>query len=466
MYRLAKEFGLIGSVKNLGDARGVKGQKSDMELNNDTNIVKASPGYYNEYPIPKALVRSFFIRLVVLVTYYVLFVTLMAVVIFSLMCYFNIKTPSGKTTDLITVSFLLALIISAIPCQDILSPSLPGKVFMAIYRRFGVTDKYLNLNGSLTFAVLPIVKWIEKNVRCPNCGRKIKEVKYCFWTKSLFKFDIWCERCGYKGLKTGTFDTVLKFSIPAYRLPSLSKAPRFGIFDAICNGRITEGDIWREISEDEVSSELRRMVEEVKKRFIVTQVTYRYKNKKFEEIFYPPLSIYPFFVYGDKFAICKIDDTLINEILVSRKEILFLNHNYAGEYFFLEYSPQSKRFIDLRSEESEGTKITETARRLYVVLNNDRELREKLKSYMKDDLFIGSRKRRLSFEELREYLLRYRPEYSLAEEDFFEKEKEAMVGVHIFTAYSLARNRIKLRPEYFDIARRILEYVLSDQQKS
>ena len=140
-----------------------------MKSNDDTNIVKASPGYYNEYPIPRTLVKSFFIRLLALVTYYVSFVALMAIVIFSLMCYFNIKTPSGKITDLIIVSFLLALIISVIPCQDILSPSLPGKVFMAIYRRFGVTDKYLDLNGSLTFAVLPIVKWIEKNVRCPNC---------------------------------------------------------------------------------------------------------------------------------------------------------------------------------------------------------------------------------------------------------------------------------------------------------
>ena len=145
---------------------------------------------------------------------------------------------------------------------------------------------------------------------------------------------------------------------------------------------------------------------------------------------------------------------------------MFLNYNYTGEYIFLEYSPRSKRFIDLRSEELDGTKVTDTTRRLYVMLNNDRELREKLKSYMKDNLFIGSRKRRLCFEELREYLLRYRPEYSLAEADFFEKEKEAIVGVHISTAYSLARNRIKLRPEYFDIARRILEYVLSDQQKS
>ncbi|RLF42428.1 MAG: hypothetical protein DRN18_02490 [Thermoplasmata archaeon] len=433
-----------------------------MKSDDDTNIVKASPSYYNEYPIPRALVKSFFIRSLALVTYYVLFVTIMAIVIFSLMCYFNIRILSGKTTDLIIVSFLLALIISVIPRRDVLSPSLPGKVFMAIYKRFGVADEYLDLNGTLTFAVLPIVKWIEKNVKCPSCGRKIKRVEYHLLTKSLFKFDIWCDKCGYKELKTGTFDTVLKFSIPIDKLPSLSKASHFDILDAICNGKITEGDIWREISEDEAPSALKKMVEEVKKHFTVTQVTYRYKNKKFEEIFYPPLSIYPFFIYWDKFAICKIDDTLINEILVSRREILFLNYNYTGEYISIEYSPQSKRFIDLRSEESEGTKITDTARRLYVMLNNDRELREKLKSYMKDNLFIGSRKRRLSFEELREYLLRYRPEYSLAETEFFEKEKEAIVGVHIFTAYSPTRDKIKLRPEYFDIARRILEYVLSD----
>ncbi|MCD6236327.1 MAG: hypothetical protein J7K13_00030 [Thermoplasmata archaeon] len=415
----------------------------------DADNVRLSSRYYNEYPIPRNLVISFFVRLTVLITYYALFVTAIAIIIFSLMCYFNIKTPSGKATDLILVSFLLALVISAVPSLGAFSPSLPGKVFIEVYKRLGASVRYLDLNGSLTFAVLPIIKWIEKNVKCPSCGGKLKEGKYCLSTKSFFKFSVYCSKCGFKELKTGAFDTVLRFSLPSGD----------SVFDLICDGKITEKDIWREISEDEVSSELKKMVEVVKKYFTVTQVVYKHKNRKFTRIFYPYLSIYPFFIYGDKFAICKTDDPLVNEILVSRKEILFVNYNYSGEYTFLEYSPQSKRFIGPYLESEEGVKITDTARELYNVLKNDRELCEKLRSYMKDNLFVGSRKRRLSFEELREYLSKYRPEYSLAETEFLEKEKEAIVGVHIFMAYSPIRDKIKLQPEYFDIARRILGHI-------
>lgn len=92
-----------------------------------------------------------------------------------------------------------------------------------------------------------------------------------------------------------------------------------------------------------------------------------------------------------------------------------------------------------------------------------------LRNYLclKNFFCYRNQKKVLNFEELKEYLLKYRAEYSLAEDEFYEKEKTTIVGITIDKLYYLGGRlrKIKSSPEYFEISKDITKRLFVINQR-
>ncbi len=226
----------------------------------------------------------------------------------------------------------------------------------------------------------------------------------------------------------------------------------------ILDGKIKEEDIWHEIQEKNVKKYLNNLVELVKKFYNVTDVKFYYKNPKYDFCFLGDIRLSPFIITGKYFAICKIDNLIVDEIAVSKQNLIFVNHNFKGESFSLIYDDEEKKL--LHPDEMEGHISTPKEIEIYNKIKSDKELFDKIHFTMKKSyafFWLDSRKRALTFTEFKDYYAKYKYNLMKAEKDFLEYEKESIACVSFNSIFNLD---LKIKPEFFELAKDLLDIVL------
>jgi hypothetical protein len=224
----------------------------------------------------------------------------------------------------------------------------------------------------------------------------------------------------------------------------------------ILDGKIKEEDIWHEIPEKNVKKYLKNLVESVKKFYNVTDVRFYYKNPKYNCCFFSDISLYPFIIYDKYFALCKIDDSIVDEITISKKHLIFINYGYAGEDFTLTYSDEEEKLLS--PDQMEGHLSTAKEIEFYNRIRNNQKLLDKIHSTMKKSyafFWLDSKKRALTFKGFKEHYSKYRNNLLKAEKDFREYEKNCMVAISFNSTFDL-----KIKPEFFELAKDLLKVIL------
>jgi hypothetical protein len=226
----------------------------------------------------------------------------------------------------------------------------------------------------------------------------------------------------------------------------------------ILNGKIKEEYIWHEIQEKNIKKYLKNLVELVKKFHNVTDVKFYYKNTKYDFCFFTDAGLLPFIIDGKYFAICKTKDSIVNEIVISKQNLIFNNYNYKGENFSLMYDDEEKKL--LHPDEMEGHTSTAKEIEFYNKIKSNKELFDKIHSIMKKSyafFWLNSEKRALTFTEFKDYYSRYRNNLMKAKKDFLDHEKDCMVCVSFKSILNLD---LKIKPEFFKLAKDLLKAIM------
>jgi hypothetical protein len=227
----------------------------------------------------------------------------------------------------------------------------------------------------------------------------------------------------------------------------------------LLDGKIKEDDIWHEIPEKNAKKYLINLVELVKKFYNVTDVKFYYKSTKYGLFFSSDITLLPFIIDGKYFAICKTNDSIINEIAVSKKNLIFNNYSYNGENFSLLYDDEEKKLLTpAEMEKGPWGPSTEKEIEFYNKIKNNKELFDKIHSIMKKSyasFWLHSRKRALIFTEFKEYYSKYRNNLMKAKKDFIEYEKDGIVSISFDSFLDL-----KIKPEFFELAKDLLKVIL------
>jgi len=228
------------------------------------------------------------------------------------------------------------------------------------------------------------------------------------------------------------------------------------VYLPILDGKIKEEDIWHKISISEIKPYLKNSVDLIKTHFNVTETIYYYKNPKYDSFFVPYFSLYPYHIKDKYFVICRVNEKHIQEIVVSRKDMIFVNYNYKGDMIFLDYDDEEKKF--LHPNNIEGVEPTTKSIDLFDKIKDDVVLYQKISDYMKKThagFVLSSRKKRLTFDEFKDYIACYRNHLDKVEQDFYLNEQERIIGI----AFSTFVYDLKIKPEFFELARNLLKVI-------
>jgi len=191
------------------------------------------------------------------------------------------------------------------------------------------------------------------------------------------------------------------------------------VYLPILDGKIKEEDIWHKISISEIT-------------------------------------LYPYHIKDKYFVICRVNEKHIQEIVVSRKDMIFVNYNYKGDMIFLDYDDEEKKF--LHPNNIEGVEPTTKSIDLFDKIKDDVVLYQKISDYMKKThagFVLSSRKKRLTFDEFKDYIACYRNHLDKVEQDFYLNEQERIIGI----AFSTFVYDLKIKPEFFELARNLLKVI-------
>lgn len=234
----------------------------------------------------------------------------------------------------------------------------------------------------------------------------------------------------------------------------------------IIDGKVQEKDIWHLVQESKTKLNIRKRANFIRRNFDVIETKYYYTNPKYDYCFLGDLAIYPFHVWDKYFATCQISHPIINEIVVSKQNLIFINSQYKGEDFILYYgsNPVSKELKLCSPQEMEGHKPTMSEIEIYNKIKTNFELFEKIHTVMHKSyavFHLSSKKRRLTFKEYREFLSQHKHNLRQADKIFTEKEKNSFAIVDFFSSFPGSPIiKLEIKPEFFELAEDLLKITI------